>query len=181
MEVNMFHRALAVLAIASALTVSNAHAQFLQPDFVFTFATPNTRVDVAQFVTKGIVGPDRVETVGIVICASRALQVRFSTTSTAGIAQAHGVGLAAILGFMQGRSADDIVKIVGPDMPVSIVVSNLQLLKGAFEIEHVQAVADQLAAGVEHIALDTPPSLVNAELAAFQTASADLGASAKCP
>jgi hypothetical protein len=44
----------------------------------------------------------------------------------------------------------------------------------------VQAVANQLAAAVGHIAIDTPPSLVNPELAAFQTASADLGASAKC-
>jgi hypothetical protein len=176
----MYHRIVATLAVAFALTISNAHAQFLQPDFVFTFAAPNIRVDVAQFVTKGIVGPDRVETVGIVVCTSHSLQVKFSTTSTAGIAQAHGLALAAILGFMQGRSADDFVKIVGPDIPVSIVASNVQLPRGAFEIEHVQAVAEQLAAAVNHIALDTPPSLVNPELAAFQMASADMGASASC-
>src|SRR6266566_2793173 len=159
MEATMFKRALIMLAVAFALIVSNARAQFLQPDFVFTFATSNTRVDVAQFVTKGIVGPDRVETVALVVCTTRTMQLKFSATSTAGIAQAHGLALAAILGFMQGRSADDIVKIVGPDMPVNIVVSNLQLPQGAFESEHVQAVAGQIAAAVRHIALDTPPSL----------------------
>jgi len=176
----MFHRSLAILVVALALCVPNAHAQFLQPDFVLGFAIPNTRVDIVQFVTKGIVGPDRVETVALVVCTTRTMQVRFATNSTAGVAQARGIALAAILGFMQGRSADDIVKIVGRDMPVSIVVSNLQFPGGAFESEHVQAVAGQISAAVGHIALDTPPSLVNAELAAFQTASADLGASAKC-
>ena len=60
-------------------------------------------------------------------------------------------------------------------MPLSIVASNLQVAGGAFESQHVQAVAQQLATAVGHIALDTPPSLVNPELAAFQIASADLG------
>ena len=46
-----------MLVIVFALTLSDARAQFLQPDFVFTFATPNIRVEVLQYVAKsGIVG-----------------------------------------------------------------------------------------------------------------------------
>ena len=181
----MVHRTLALLAVAFTLSVSAAHAQSLQPDFVLTFATPSTRVDVLQFVTKGAFGgPDRVETLAGLTCDSHTLMVRFSTSSTAGIAAAHGAALAAILGFMQGRSEGDIAKIVGPDMPVSFATSYLQLPKGAFESDHVQAVADQLATAVGHISLDATANVisgvVSGEALAFQRASADLGASSRC-
>ena len=174
----MLKRTLMILAVACTLSASNARAQFLQPDFVFTFAAPNTRVDVLQYATKGIVGPDRVETVANIISGVNALQVRFSTTATAGIPTAHGAALAAILGFMQGRSADDIVKIVGPDIPLSIVAANLQSSGGPPESGHVQAVAEQLASAVAHIEMNAVTG--KQELMAFQSASADLGVNVGC-
>jgi hypothetical protein len=93
---------------------------------------------------------------------------------------AQGAALAAVLGFMNGLSPAEIAKIVGPDIPVSIVAPDHQLRGGPFETAHILAVAAQLETAVAHLAVDTPPSHLNQTFTAYQSASAELGAMVSC-
>jgi len=184
-------RWLGSIALLFCLTLSADAARalnFAGPDFHLNFTSPATHIMIQQqivgpgIVGPGIVGPGKVETVAITICTEQSLRTTFTTTSSQGAEAAQGYALAAILGYMQGLSTDDIVAvfakipgIVGPGIVGPGIVGPGFV---AFGSDHVAAVSAQIESALQHIALDEGGK--SPALDAYNAASSALGAATSC-